>query len=108
MKIAVMGAGAMGGYLGARLAQAGADVSLIARGAHLDAIRENGLTIESPLGSVDALKLNATDDPEEIGPVDIVLFTVKLWDTDDAAQAIAPLVGADDKSDHRAERHRQR
>ena len=97
MKIAVMGAGAMGGYLGARFAQAGANVSLIARGAHLDAIRKNGLTINSPLGSVEGLKLAATDTPQEIGEVDIVLFTVKLWDTDDAARALAPLVGPDTK-----------
>ncbi len=93
MKVAVMGAGAMGGYLGARLAQSGADVSLIARGAHLETIRQNGLTIDSPLGSVDGLKLDATDSPEEIGEVDLVLFTVKLWDTDQAAQAIKPLIG---------------
>ena len=93
MKVAVMGAGAMGGYLGARLAQAGADVALIARGAHLDAIQQYGLTVESPLGSVDSLKLEATDNPQEIGEVDVVLFTVKLWDTDGAAQAMAPLIG---------------
>lgn len=97
MKVAVMGAGAIGGYLGARLAQAGADVSLVARGAHLDAIRRNGLTIDSPLGSVDGLNLAATDDPKEIGEVDLVLFTVKLWDTGDAAQAIKPLVGPETK-----------
>ena len=97
MRVAVMGAGAMGGYLGARLAQAGAEVSLIARGAHLDALRKNGLSIDSPLGSVKDLKLAATDNPKEIGGVDIVLFTVKLWDTDDAARAMAPLVGRDTK-----------
>lgn len=93
MKIAVMGAGAIGAYVGARLAQAGEDVTLIARGAHLEAIRERGLAIDSPLGAVDGLKLAATGNPAEVGPVDLVLFTVKLWDTDSAAKAMAPLIG---------------
>lgn len=97
MKIAVMGAGAIGAYVGARLAQAEEDVAFIARGAHLQAIRQQGLTIDSPLGSVAGLKLPATDRPDEIGPVDVVLFTVKLWDTESASKALGPLMGPQTK-----------
>lgn len=93
MKIAVMGAGALGGYFGGRLAAAGADVSFIARGAHLEALRSNGLKIESPLGDLHLPKVNATSDPADVGPVDMVLFLVKLYDTEEAARAIAPLLG---------------
>ena len=93
MRIAVMGAGALGGYFGGRLAAAGADVTFIARGAHLDALRSNGLKIESPLGDLHLPKVNATSDPAEVGPVDMVLFLVKLYDTEEAARAIAPLLG---------------
>ena len=93
MKIAIMGAGAIGAYVGARLAQAGHHVSLIARGAHLNAIREHGLTIESPLGAINGLRIPATDDPWDIGVVDVVIFTVKLWDTEAAAKAMQPLIG---------------
>ncbi|WP_108879527.1 2-dehydropantoate 2-reductase [Anderseniella sp. Alg231-50] len=93
MKVAIMGAGAIGAYVGARLAQAGLDVALIARGQHLDAIRNDGLSVESPLGEVSGLDLTATDDPADIGIVDLVVFTVKLWDTEAAAQAMKPLIG---------------
>jgi len=93
MKIAIMGAGAIGAYVGARLVQAGHDVSLIARGDHLKAIQKNGLSIESPLGEVNGLPVPATDDPANIGMVDLVIFTVKLWDTEIAARAMQPLVG---------------
>ena len=93
MKVAIMGAGAIGAYVGARLAQAGLDVALIARGNHLDAIRKDGLCVESPLGEVSGLGLTATDKPADIGVVDLVIFTVKLWDTETAARAMKPLIG---------------
>jgi 2-dehydropantoate 2-reductase len=93
MRIAIMAAGAVGGYFGVRLAAAGHDVSFIARGAHLAAIRSNGLVIESTLGNLHIKNVNATAHPEEVGPVDIVLFAVKLWDTETAAEAARPLVG---------------
>lgn len=95
MKIAVMGAGALGCYFGGRLAAAGEDVSFIARGAHLEAMRRDGLRVESPLGDLHLTNVRATDDPAEIGPVDLVMFLVKLYDTDEAAKAIAPLIGPD-------------
>jgi 2-dehydropantoate 2-reductase len=93
MRIVVMAAGAVGGYFGVRLAAAGHDVSFIARGAHLDAIRKNGLTLESTLGNLHIENVNATANPQEVGPVDIVLFAVKLWDTEVAAETARPLVG---------------
>jgi 2-dehydropantoate 2-reductase len=93
MRIAVMAAGAVGGYFGARLAAAGHDVAFVARGAHRDAIRANGLRIDSVLGDVLIKPANVTDDPAGIGPVDIVLFAVKLWDTETAAELSRPLVG---------------
>jgi 2-dehydropantoate 2-reductase len=94
MRIAVMAAGAVGGYFGARLAAAGHDVSFIARGAHLDAIRAQGLRVESPLGNLHIESAQATAEPRDVGTVDIVLFAVKLWDTEIAATAARPLVGA--------------
>src|SRR5918994_3729690 len=94
MRIAVMAAGAVGGYFGGRLAAAGHDVSFIARGAQLEAIRKNGLKIESPLGNLHLDKVRATSDPKEVGPVEVVLFAVKLWDTEIAAETAKPLVGA--------------
>ncbi|MGI1663253.1 ketopantoate reductase family protein [Palleronia sp. KMU-117] len=93
MKIAVMGAGGIGGYVGGRLAEAGAEVTLIARGAHLDALRRNGLTIETPQGTVRLPEVRAVGAPAEVGPVDLVLFTVKLADAEGAAGALAPLLG---------------
>jgi len=94
MRIAVMAAGAVGGYFGARLAAAGHDVTFIARGAHLDAIRMHGLRVESPLGNLHIQNANATSVAGEVGAVDIVLFAVKLWDTEVAAAAARPLVAA--------------
>ena len=91
MRIAVMGAGGVGGYFGARLAQAGHEVSFIARGKHLEAIRAKGLAIRSPLGDA-TLKVNASENPADLGEADIVLFAVKLWDTESAAERIRPLV----------------
>jgi 2-dehydropantoate 2-reductase len=93
MRIAAMAAGAVGGYFGARMAAAGHDVFFIARGAHLEAIRKNGLKIESVHGDLHLPKPNVTDDPAKVGPVDIVLFAVKLWDTEKAAEQARPLVG---------------
>lgn len=91
MKITVVGAGGVGGYFGGRLAQAGNDVSFIARGAHLNAIRANGLQVRSGKGDVTA-RVPATDDPAEIGPSDVVLFCVKSYDTESAAARLSPLI----------------
>jgi 2-dehydropantoate 2-reductase len=95
MRIAAMAAGAVGGYFGARLAAAGHDVFFIARGAHRDAMLKNGLTIESVHGDVHLEKPNVSDDPAKVGPVDVVLFAVKLWDTEKAAEQARPLLGPD-------------
>lgn len=88
-----MGAGGIGGYFGSRLAAAGGDVSLISRGAHLRALRRDGLRVVGPAGS-ETFRLAATGDAAEIGPVDIVLFCVKSYDTDTAAAQLGPLIGA--------------
>jgi 2-dehydropantoate 2-reductase len=94
MKIAFMGAGGVGGFYGGRLAHAGYDVSFIARGAHLAAMRERGLTIENePQGDIHVPRVTATDDPASLGVVDVVVMAVKLWDTESAARFIKPLVG---------------
>jgi 2-dehydropantoate 2-reductase len=93
MKIAAMAAGAVGAYFGGRMQAGGHDVAYIARRAHLDALRKNGLKIESVHGDLHLPKVNATPDPKEVGPVDIVLFAVKLWDTETAAELAKPLVG---------------
>src|SRR4029453_13546330 len=82
MRIAVMAAGAVGGYFGARLAAAGHDVTFIARGAHRDAIRREGLKIESALGDLHLKDVNVTDDPTQAGPADVVLFAAQFWDTE--------------------------
>lgn len=92
MKIAAMGAGGVGGYFGARLQQAGHEVVFFARGRHLEAIRAQGLKIESPHGNA-TLKVNVFDNPRKSGIVDIVLFAVKLWDTESAAEQLRPIVG---------------
>ncbi|WP_331235621.1 2-dehydropantoate 2-reductase [Natronorarus salvus] len=91
MKIAVYGAGGVGGYFGGRLARAGADVHLVARGEHLDAIRRDGLRVESVRGDFE-VDLPATDDPASIGPCDVVLVTVKSYDTDEVAAELEPLL----------------
>jgi 2-dehydropantoate 2-reductase len=93
MRIAVVGAGGVGGGFGAALAKAGADVTFIARGAHLAAMKRDGLKVMSPRGDTHLVPTQATDDPAEIGPVDIVLFCVKLWDVESAGERIKPLVG---------------
>jgi 2-dehydropantoate 2-reductase len=94
MRIAVMAAGAVGGYYGGRLAAAGHDVTFIARGSHRDAIRRDGIKIESALGDLHLKDVDVTDDPNQVGPVDVVLFAVKLWDTERAGEQTRPLVGA--------------
>ena len=93
MRIAVIGAGGVGGGFGAALAKAGADVTFIARGAHLAAMKSVGLKIQGGRGETHLVPTKATDNPAEIGPVDIVLFCVKLWDVESAGEAIKPLVG---------------
>jgi 2-dehydropantoate 2-reductase len=92
MKVAVMGTGAIGGYVGARLAAAGAPVTFIARGAHLAAIRTAGVRVLSPLGDLTVTPASATDDPGTVGAVDVVLLGTKLYDVEAAAQGIAPML----------------
>ena len=93
MRIAVIGAGGVGGAFGAALAKSGQDVTFVARGAHLAAMRERGLKVVGPRGDVHLDRVQATDDPASIGPVDYVIFCVKLWDVESAGAAIRPLVG---------------
>lgn len=93
MKIAVMATGGLGGYYGALLAKDGHDVAFIARGAHLKAIRENGLTIKSIHGDLAIKPAHATDNPGEVGVVDYILFGVKTYDTTIAAQSMKPMIG---------------
>jgi len=93
MRIGVMAAGAVGGYFGGRLAAAGHDVVFFARGANLAALRKDGLRIESVKGDLHVPKVAATDDPKSVPPVDVVLFAVKLWDTEKAGETIRAIVG---------------
>lgn len=93
MRFAMMGTGGVGGYFGARLAAAGHEVAFIARGAQRQAMREHGLRVRSPQGDLHLKDMVVTDQPGDVGPVDVVLFGVKLWDTEAAARAIAPMVG---------------
>jgi 2-dehydropantoate 2-reductase len=93
MRIAVMGAGGTGGYFGGLLARAGEDVTFIARGPHLDAIRARGLHVRSRLAGDFTVRPQATDDPRGLGPVDLILFCVKSYSTAEAAEKIRPLVG---------------
>lgn len=95
MRILIMGSGGVGGVFGARLAKGGADVTFIARGAHLEAMRKDGLRIAGGAEPIAVPKVNATDDPASIGPVDMILFTVKLWDTESAARSLLPCIGPD-------------
>jgi len=92
MRIAVMGAGGVGGYFGAQLARAGHDVAFVARGRHLAALRERGLTVESAVGPVQDMPVTATDAPGDLAPADVVMFCVKLWDVETGARAVAPLL----------------
>ena len=93
MRIAVMGAGGVGGYFGARLAQAGHDVTFIARGRHLEALKTSGLTLKSALGDA-TLKVKAVGRAADAGPVEIALFAVKLWDTEESATQLRPVVAS--------------
>jgi 2-dehydropantoate 2-reductase len=94
MKFCIYGAGAIGGLIGAHLARVGEDVTLIARGAHLAAMRERGLTIENKeQGDIHIARVNVTDDPATIGVADLVIIAVKLKDTDAAARAVKSIVG---------------
>ncbi|MGD2185981.1 MAG: 2-dehydropantoate 2-reductase [Desulfobacterales bacterium] len=93
MRIAVMGTGGTGGYFGGLLARAGEEVTFIARGAHLEAIQKNGLAIKSVLAGDFTISAKATDNPNDIGPVDCVLFCVKAYDNAVAAEQIRPLIG---------------
>ncbi|TVR73705.1 MAG: 2-dehydropantoate 2-reductase [Spirochaetaceae bacterium] len=95
MRIAVFGTGGVGGYFGGRLAEAGQDVTFIARGEHLAAIRRGGLRVASTEGdfSIPAGVVRATDSPAEVGPVDVVILGVKTWQVPEAAEAIRPMVG---------------
>ena len=95
MKIGVMGAGALGGFFGGRLAADGHEVWMIARGAHLAAMKAQGLRILSPKGDAVLPKVLATGDPAEVGPCDVILFMVKNGDVETAAAAIRPMIGPD-------------
>ena len=91
----MVGAGGVGGAFGAALAKAGADITFNARGAHLAAMKSKGLRIEGGRGETHLVPTQATDDPASVGPVDFVLFCVKLWDVESAGRHIKPLVGPD-------------
>ena len=93
MKIVMMGSGGVGGYFGARLALGGADVSFVARGAHLAAMREGGLRLDTPQGLLHATKVRVVERASDAGLADFVLLCVKLWDTEEALRQIAPIVG---------------
>lgn len=95
MKIAVIGAGGVGGYFGGRLAQSGSDVTFIARGATLETLRANGLRVDSVLGDFTIQPVQATDDPSSVGPVDVILTAVKAWQLPEAAAQLAPMIGTD-------------
>jgi 2-dehydropantoate 2-reductase len=93
MRITIIGAGGVGGYFGARLAKSGCEVGFVARGAHLAAIRQNGLRVESQLGELYLPEVRASDDPAAFGTPDYVFFCVKLWDTQPALRALAKVIG---------------
>jgi 2-dehydropantoate 2-reductase len=96
MRIAMMGSGGVGGFFGGLLAHAGHDITFIARGSHLEAMRRDGLRIENVGRGIDLHipKVRVTDDPASVGPVDIVVISVKLWDTESAARAVKPMVAS--------------
>ena len=95
MRIAIFGAGGAGGYFGARLARAGEEVIFIARGKHLQAIRRHGLRVATPSGEIVICPAQATDDPAEVGTVDVIIVGVKAEQVIDAAQAIGSMIGPD-------------
>jgi 2-dehydropantoate 2-reductase len=92
MRITMMGAGGVGGYFGAKLAKSGCEVNFVARGAHLAAMRQNGLRVESQLGDVYVPEVRASDDPAAFGAPDYVFVCVKLWDTEAAVRAMAKIM----------------
>lgn len=94
MRIVVFGAGGVGGYFGGRLALAGEDVSFIARGRHLEALCTQGLRVESIKGDFMVQRVSATDDPSQIGVVDIILLAVKAWQVPQAGNSMLPMMGA--------------
>ena len=91
-KIVVLGSGGVGGYFGARLAAAGNDVTFVARGAHFEAMRSNGLRVLSPLGDISLPEVEVVDSVDQIKRADFVFLTVKLWDTEPALPYLVPLV----------------
>ncbi len=93
MRIAVIGTGGVGGYFGGRLAQAGEDVTFIARGEQLRALREHGLRVESVKGDFEVEPARATDNPDDVGEVDVVIVGVKAWQVPEVAQTMRPLIG---------------
>jgi 2-dehydropantoate 2-reductase len=95
MRIAIIGAGGVGGYFGGRLARAGNDVSFVARGEHLAAMRRDGLRVRSVAGDFTVHPVRATDRPAEVGPTDAVLVATKTWQVEEACRAAAPLLGPD-------------
>lgn len=94
MRIAILGVGSMGGYIGARLVQAGRDVAFIERAPHLRALQENGLQVQSPDGDLAIRPAVATDDPAAVGPVDLILLCVKAYDVEHAARMLHPLIAS--------------
>src|SRR5215213_11535684 len=92
MRVAVIGSGGVGGFVGGKLANAGHEVAFLARGEHLQALREHGLRVRSTEGDFEVPSVQATDRIEELGPADLYLFTVKTYDTDSVAQALKPVV----------------
>jgi 2-dehydropantoate 2-reductase len=93
MNIAIFGTGGVGGYFGGRLAQGGENVTFIARGEHLRAIQAGGLRVESIAGDFLISPARATDDPGQVGPVDVVLLATKAWQVPGAAEAMRPMIG---------------
>ncbi|MFN2476899.1 MAG: ketopantoate reductase family protein, partial [Chthoniobacterales bacterium] len=92
LRVTVLGTGGVGGYFGARLAQGGCDVSFVARGAQLAALREQGLRVEGDLGGIHLPKARVSDEPHTLGPADVVLVCVKLWDTEAAARSARSII----------------
>ncbi len=95
MRIAIIGAGGVGGYFGARLAEAGHEVAFVARGAHKEAMKARGLRVHSPLGDIHLPALDLVEDPAAIGARDFILFCVKLWDVPGAAEIVRPMLSAE-------------
>jgi len=95
MRVLIYGAGGAGGYFGAQLARAGEEVIFLARGDHLQAIKKNGLRIDTPEGEIVIQPAQATDDVASVGKVDVVILGVKAWQVREAAEAMRPAIGPD-------------